>query len=81
MYIHERTRVNGNNPWSLCQVLRSIGYRSQRVDHTMPFDEKLGIVPNSAGRGSDGSPGALHCAGRVKRGPVGVLGTTMNDGA
>lgn len=56
----------------------------------IPFDEKLGIIPNDlAGRilspsAGPGELGAVHlpgmyCAGWVKRGPTGVIASTMLD--
>ncbi|NWR80686.1 ADRO protein, partial [Centropus unirufus] len=58
-------------------VLSSIGYRSLPLDPAVPFDTQRGIIPNSAGR-VQGVPG-LYCSGWVKRGPTGVIITTMND--
>ncbi|KAM6377025.1 NADPH:adrenodoxin oxidoreductase, mitochondrial isoform 1-T1 [Pluvialis apricaria] len=58
-------------------VLSSIGYRSLPLDPAVPFDTQRGIIPNSSGR-VDGVPG-LYCSGWVKRGPTGVIITTMND--
>uniref|UniRef100_A0A4X2KW36 NADPH:adrenodoxin oxidoreductase, mitochondrial n=1 Tax=Vombatus ursinus TaxID=29139 RepID=A0A4X2KW36_VOMUR len=58
-------------------VLSSVGYKSRPIDPTVPFDPKLGIIPNSEGRVL-GAPG-LYCSGWVKRGPTGVIATTMND--
>ncbi|XP_073168255.1 NADPH:adrenodoxin oxidoreductase, mitochondrial isoform X3 [Lepidochelys kempii] len=58
-------------------ILSSIGYRSLPLDSSIPFDSKLGIIPNSLGR-VQGAPG-LYCSGWVKRGPTGVIITTMND--
>ncbi|XP_053938975.1 NADPH:adrenodoxin oxidoreductase, mitochondrial isoform X2 [Cuculus canorus] len=58
-------------------VLSSIGYRSLPLDPAVPFDSQHGVIPNSAGR-VDGVPG-LYCSGWVKRGPTGVIITTMND--
>ncbi|XP_050776805.1 NADPH:adrenodoxin oxidoreductase, mitochondrial isoform X3 [Gopherus flavomarginatus] len=58
-------------------ILSSIGYRSLPLDSSIPFDPKLGIIPNSLGR-VQGAPG-LYCSGWVKRGPTGVIITTMND--
>ena len=50
----------------------------------MPFDERVGTVPNENGRvlGADGSaiPG-VYCAGWIKRGPTGVIGTNKKDAA
>ncbi|XP_044527582.1 NADPH:adrenodoxin oxidoreductase, mitochondrial [Gracilinanus agilis] len=59
-------------------VLSSVGYKSLPIDPTVPFDPKLGIIPNRNGRVL-GVPG-LYCSGWVKRGPSGVIATTMNDG-
>uniref|UniRef100_A0A803YNK2 NADPH:adrenodoxin oxidoreductase, mitochondrial n=1 Tax=Meleagris gallopavo TaxID=9103 RepID=A0A803YNK2_MELGA len=58
-------------------VLSSIGYRSLPLDPAVPFDTQHGVIPNSSGRVM-GVPG-LYCSGWVKRGPVGVIITTMND--
>uniref|UniRef100_A0A8D0GY15 NADPH:adrenodoxin oxidoreductase, mitochondrial n=1 Tax=Sphenodon punctatus TaxID=8508 RepID=A0A8D0GY15_SPHPU len=58
-------------------ILSSIGYRSLPIDPSVPFDPKQGIVPNILGR-VEGAPG-LYCSGWVKRGPTGVIITTMND--
>ncbi|XP_010156844.1 PREDICTED: NADPH:adrenodoxin oxidoreductase, mitochondrial [Eurypyga helias] len=58
-------------------VLSSIGYRSLPLDPAVPFDTQHGIIPNSSGR-VEGVPG-LYCSGWVKRGPTGVIITTMND--
>ncbi|XP_016158346.1 PREDICTED: NADPH:adrenodoxin oxidoreductase, mitochondrial isoform X3 [Ficedula albicollis] len=58
-------------------VLSSIGYRSLPLDPAVPFDSRRGVIPNSSGR-VEGVPG-LYCSGWVKRGPTGVIITTMND--
>ncbi|XP_061311485.1 NADPH:adrenodoxin oxidoreductase, mitochondrial [Pezoporus flaviventris] len=58
-------------------VVSSIGYRSLPLDPAVPFDTQRGIIPNSSGR-VEGVPG-LYCSGWVKRGPTGVIITTMND--
>ncbi|XP_043941111.1 NADPH:adrenodoxin oxidoreductase, mitochondrial [Protopterus annectens] len=58
-------------------ILSSIGYRSLPIDPAVPFDMKEGIIPNEMGRVSS-LPG-LYCSGWVKRGPTGVIITTMND--
>jgi adrenodoxin-NADP+ reductase len=76
-------------------AFRSIGYKSEPLqglsDLGIPFDECLGIIPNDQyGRvlnSSEGSAGSLtarhvpgmYCAGWVKRGPTGVIASTMND--
>lgn len=58
-------------------VLSSVGYKSRPIDHSVPFDPKLGVIPNMEGRVVD-VPG-LYCSGWVKRGPTGVIATTMTD--
>ncbi|KAJ2386103.1 NADPH-adrenodoxin reductase, partial [Coemansia sp. RSA 2559] len=60
-------------------VLRSIGYESTPMED-IPFDSKRKIVPNIAGRvidhNEDVVPG-LYVAGWLKRGPIGVIASTM----
>ncbi|KAF6298553.1 ferredoxin reductase [Rhinolophus ferrumequinum] len=58
-------------------VLSSVGYKSRPIDPSVPFDPKLGVIPNMEGRVVD-VPG-LYCSGWVKRGPTGVITTTMTD--
>lgn len=73
---------------------RSVGYKSTALpglsDIGIPFDPKLGIIPNdiygrvispTVGPG-DLTAGHIHgiyCAGWVKRGPTGVIASTMQD--
>ena len=62
-------------------VFRSVGYHGVGVPGT-PFDERLGTMPNAGGRvlGEDGAPiPGLYCAGWIKRGPTGVIGTNKKD--
>ena len=58
-------------------VLRSVGYRGIAIDG-VPFDERAGTIANRDGRIVDVDgvvvPGA-YCAGWIKRGPSGVIGT------
>ncbi|XP_059804853.1 NADPH:adrenodoxin oxidoreductase, mitochondrial [Hypanus sabinus] len=58
-------------------VLSSIGYKSHSIDPSVPFDQQQGVIPNKLGRVLH-APG-MYCSGWVKRGPVGVIATTMND--
>ncbi len=51
-------------------VLRSIGYRGVPMPD-VPFDERRGVIPNTAGRVEDG----VYVTGWIKRGPSGVIGT------
>ena len=62
-------------------VFRSVGYRGVGLDG-MPFDEDSGTMPNDGGRVLDENgrplPG-VYCAGWIKRGPTGVIGTNKKD--
>lgn len=75
-------------------AFRSVGYKSDTLpglaELGVPFDSKLGIIPNDAyGRVMTPSTGpgqltaghlpGLYCAGWVKRGPTGVIASTMDD--
>lgn len=88
----KQTGVKEVLPASL--AFRSIGYLSEALggfkELGIPFDEKLGIIPNDMhGRviSPDKGPGSLtaghvpgmYCAGWVKRGPTGVIASTMDD--
>ncbi|PFG73028.1 FAD/NAD(P)-binding protein [Tepidiforma thermophila] len=65
-------------------VFRSVGYRALPLPG-LPFDDRLGVVPNRAGRVIDPATGAplpgLYVAGWLKRGPTGVIGTNKPDAA
>lgn len=62
-------------------VYRAIGYFSSPVPG-VPFDDVRGVVPNEGGRviapGGDHIPG-LYATGWIKRGPVGLIGSTKSD--
>jgi ferredoxin--NADP+ reductase len=62
-------------------VFRSVGYRGTALPE-LPFDESTGTLPNAGGRvlGADGEsmPG-IYCAGWIKRGPTGIIGTNKKD--
>ncbi|KAF9572198.1 hypothetical protein EC968_010135 [Mortierella alpina] len=62
-------------------AFRSIGYKSVGIQG-VPFDERKGIVPNMDGKVLDAEqnvvPG-LYASGWLKRGPIGVIATTMAD--
>ena len=75
-------------------AFRSVGYQSEAIegfeDIGVPFDTKMGIIPNDLyGRvlAPDKGPGGLtaghvdgmYAAGWVKRGPTGVIASTMDD--
>jgi ferredoxin--NADP+ reductase len=61
-------------------VFRSVGYRGVALPG-LPYDERTGTTPNIEGRvGVDGHPiPGLYCAGWIKRGPTGVIGTNKKD--
>ncbi|QSZ33131.1 hypothetical protein DSL72_002717 [Monilinia vaccinii-corymbosi] len=76
-------------------AFRSIGYKSEALsgfsDLNIPFNDRLGIIPNdllgrvvndnegwSSSDSSNHIPG-MYCAGWVKRGPTGVIASTMLD--
>jgi ferredoxin--NADP+ reductase len=62
-------------------VFRSVGYRGVALPE-VPFKESWGSVPNEKGRVTteegDQVTG-LYCAGWIKRGPSGVIGTNKPD--
>lgn len=69
--------------YDVAAVYRAIGYRSTPVPG-MPFDAERGVVPHVEGRVTD-ADGAriprLYATGWIKRGPVGLIGSTKSDAA
>jgi ferredoxin--NADP+ reductase len=65
-------------------VLRSVGYRGVALPG-VPFHEASGVIPNVAGRVLRGASSevvrGVYCAGWIKRGPSGVIGTNKKDAA
>ena len=76
-------------------AFRSIGYKSEALpgfsELGIPFNDSKGVIPNdhlgrvindndgwSESEGSKHIPG-MYCAGWVKRGPTGVIASTMDD--
>jgi ferredoxin/flavodoxin---NADP+ reductase len=62
-------------------VFRSVGYHGVALPG-VPFDATSGTVPNEGGRVLDGGGAVvsgLYCAGWIKRGPTGVIGTNKKD--
>ena len=71
-------------------AFRSIGYRAEAIpgmqDVGIHFDTQRGVIPND-GKGriftnTENGPAALpgmYCSGWVKRGPTGVIASTMED--
>jgi ferredoxin--NADP+ reductase len=61
-------------------VFRSVGYHGVPLPG-VPFDERQGTMTNEDGRvlnDGDHAPG-VYCAGWIKRGPTGVIGTNKKD--
>jgi ferredoxin--NADP+ reductase len=62
-------------------VFRSVGYRGVALPG-VPFDEARGTIRNDRGRVLDDDdavvPG-VYCAGWIKRGPTGIIGTNKRD--
>jgi ferredoxin/flavodoxin---NADP+ reductase len=62
-------------------VFRSVGYHGVSLPD-VPHDHERGTMPNDGGRVLDaaGEPiRGLYCAGWIKRGPTGVIGTNKKD--
>jgi ferredoxin--NADP+ reductase len=62
-------------------VFRSVGYRGVGLPE-LPFDERRGTIRNQRGRvvDDDGNHvAATYCAGWIKRGPTGIIGTNKKD--
>jgi ferredoxin/flavodoxin---NADP+ reductase len=57
-------------------VFRSVGYLGVELPG-VPFDARRATIPNESGRVT-GTPG-VYCAGWIKRGPSGVIGTNKKD--
>ena len=55
-------------------VFRSVGYHGVELPG-VPFDARSGTIPNDGGRVEPG----VYCAGWIKRGPTGVIGTNKKD--
>ena len=55
-------------------VFRSVGYRGVELPG-VPFDDRSGTIANESGRVGEG----VYCAGWIKRGPSGVIGTNKKD--
>jgi ferredoxin/flavodoxin---NADP+ reductase len=62
-------------------VFRSVGYRGVGLPD-LPFDERRGTMRNDRGRviadGGEPLP-RVYCAGWIKRGPTGIIGTNKKD--
>jgi adrenodoxin-NADP+ reductase len=61
--------------WESDLVIRSIGYKSEKIDEDLPFDSETGIVSNFGGK----IEGNCFVAGWARTGPFGVVDTTMRS--
>jgi ferredoxin--NADP+ reductase len=62
-------------------VFRSVGYRGVGLPE-LPFDERRGTIRNDRGRVVDADGNHVppaYCAGWIKRGPTGIIGTNKKD--
>jgi NADPH-dependent glutamate synthase beta subunit-like oxidoreductase len=60
-------------------LIRSVGYSGLPLEG-VPFDEKLGTIPNEDGRATTSSNGfPVYVTGWIKRGPTGIIGTNRAD--
>lgn len=78
----QKARGTGKTEELACGlVFRSVGYRGIAIPG-VPFNEDRGVFMNDSGRITDAGgavvPG-LYCAGWIKRGPSGVIGTNRPD--
>ncbi|MDO4258001.1 MAG: FAD-dependent oxidoreductase [Actinomycetaceae bacterium] len=88
----ERTELTGDGSvrgtglmttWPVQAVYRAVGYFSSPIPG-VPFDSARGVVPNTEGRvvteaGADETLPGLYATGWIKRGPVGLIGSTKSD--
>ena len=91
-------KVNGTGRKTMLRAniaFRSVGYLSEPLhgfdELGIPFDERLGIIPNDmhgriiapnrgpAGALTAGHVPGMYCSGWVKRGPTGVIASTLDD--
>jgi len=62
-------------------VFRSVGYQGVGLPE-LPFEERRGTIKNELGRVVDTDGGHVaqaYCAGWIKRGPTGIIGTNKKD--
>jgi len=88
----ERTELTGDGSvrstgrfeeFDVQAVYRAVGYFGSPLPD-VPFDAVNGVIPNTGGRvlGDDGQPLArTYATGWIKRGPVGLIGSTKSDAA
>ncbi|WP_040594355.1 FAD-dependent oxidoreductase [Timonella senegalensis] len=86
----ERTALNGDGTvsgtgeftdWPVQAVYRAIGYWGSELPE-IPYDDKRGVISNEEGRVLDINGEyvqGLYATGWIKRGPVGLIGSTKSD--
>ncbi|MEX3610681.1 FAD-dependent oxidoreductase [Rothia sp. LK2588] len=86
----ERNKLDGNGgiigtgefiEYPMQAVYRAIGYFGSELPE-VGFDSKRGVITNIEGRvtGAEGQPvPGLYATGWIKRGPVGLIGSTKSD--
>jgi ferredoxin--NADP+ reductase len=87
---YERTKPNGEGgvvgtgeirEVPVQAVYRAIGYFGSPLPG-IPFDERRGVIPNREGQVLDDDDQLVHgvyTTGWIKRGPVGLIGSTKSD--
>ena len=88
----ERTKLNGDasvsgtgefHEWPVQAVYRAVGYFGSELPQ-VPYDANRGVVANVEGRVTDldgARVDGLYCTGWIKRGPIGLIGSTKSDAA
>lgn len=90
--VTERTELVGDGTvrgtgvrteWPVQAVYRAVGYYSSPIPG-IPFDAARGVVPNIGGRvitepGSTVTIPGVYATGWIKRGPIGLIGSTKSD--
>ena len=71
--------------WPVEAVYRAVGYASSPIPG-LPFDAERRVVPNvegrvvpAAGAGAEEALTGIYATGWIKRGPVGLIGSTKSD--
>jgi ferredoxin--NADP+ reductase len=68
-------RASGRHETVACElVLTAVGYRGAEIVG-VPFDPVSGTIPNVRGRVTSSMFTREYCAGWIKRGPAGIIGT------
>src|SRR5262249_10416338 len=73
--------MDGHEKLECGLVFRSVGYRGVPLTE-LPFDDRRGTIRNEGGRvvaGDGAHVDGVYCAGWIKRGPTGIIGTNKKD--